>query len=213
MSLLPDSATFHEQVQECFVAYRGRGVSLSSDDLELVDRWAESGAPLEVIARGIRKAAEAALYDAPDGDGALRSLRACRRQVDGEIARYLKASSGAHEAAPDAEAEPFLVTRHKKLRAALKKVGKTHDGLVFTITRLLERLGEPADFDASNRQEELVLAVLTRAIPYEERLALLREATRLVENAQTASRRARRESLRFHRAALVRHRLGLPAFW
>jgi hypothetical protein len=213
MSLLPDSATFHEQVQECFVAYRGRGVSLSSDDLELVDRWAETGVPLEVIARGIRKAAEASLYDAPEGDGALRSLKACRRAVDGEIARYLKASAGAHEAEKTEEAEPFLVTRHKKLRAALKKVGKAHEAAWPAIKRLLDAIEEPIDFDAANRQEELALAVLTRAIPYEERLALLREATRLVENAQTASRRARRESLRFHRAALVRHRLGVPAFW
>ena len=41
MSLLPDSATFHERVQDCFVAYRGHGVSLSAVDLEILDAWAE----------------------------------------------------------------------------------------------------------------------------------------------------------------------------
>lgn len=215
MSLLPDDATFHEQVQECFVAYRGRGVSLSGADLEVLDAWAEAGVPVEIVARGIRKAAEAALWDAPEGDGQLRSLRACKRAVDAEIAKYLKRAAGKTEApAADGEPEePFHLARHQKLRAALKKIVKTHEAIAPAVQKLISALREPADFDAANRQEELALAVLTRALPYEERRALLREAARLVEKAQAASRRARRESLRFHRAALVRHRLGLPAFW
>lgn len=214
MSLLPDDATFHEQVQECFVAYRGRGVSLSGADLEVLDAWAEAGVPVEIVARGIRKAAEAALWDAPEGDGQLRSLRACKRAVDMEIAKYLKRTAGKTEPAESAEPEvPFHLARHQKLRAALKKMAKTHDAIAPAVQKLISALREPADFDAANRQEELALAVLTRALPYEERRALLREAARLVEKAQAASRRARRESLRFHRAALVRHRLGLPAFW
>lgn len=214
MSLLPDNATFHEQVQECFVAYRGRGVSLSGADLEVLDAWAEAGVPVEVVARGIRKAAEAALWDAPEGDGQLRSLRACKRQVDAEIAKYLKRAAGRTEASPsDAPEVPFHLARHQKLRAALKKLVKTHDAIAPTVHQFLSTLAEPRDFDAANRQEELALAVLTRALPFEERLTLLREAARLVEKAQAASRSARRESLRFHRAALVRHRLGVPAFW
>jgi hypothetical protein len=214
MSLLPDSATFHERVQACFVALRGRGVSLSSADLELLDGWAEAGVPVEVVARGIRKAAEAALWDAPEGEGHLRSLRACRRQVDAEIAKYLERAAGKTERTEDSAApEPFHLARHRKLRAALKKVAKSHPALAPAILRRLSALSEPSDFEAANRQEELALATLTRALPYEERRALLREATRLVEKAPTASRGARRESLRFHRAALVRHRLGVPAFW
>lgn len=214
MSLLPDSATFHERVQECFVAYRGRGVSLSGTDLEVLDAWAEAGVPVEVVARGIRKAAEAALWDAPEGDGQLRSLRACKRQVDAEIAKYLKRAAGKTEAAASEASElPFHLARHQKLRSALKKVVKTHDAIAPAVHQFLSTLTEPEDFDAANRQEELALAVLTRALPFEERLTLLREAARLVEKAQAASRSARRESLRFHRAALVRHRLGVPAFW
>lgn len=215
MSLLPDDATFHEQVQECFVAYRGRGLSLSSADVELLEAWAEAGVPVEVVARGIRKAAEAALWDAAEGEGALRSLRACRRQVDAEIKKYLKLAAGRTDAEADVgdDEEPFHLARHAKLKAVLKKVGKAQEALAPAVRRLLDRLPAPRDFDAANRQEELALAVLTRALPFEARLEVLREATRLVEKAQTASRRARRESLRFHRAALVRHRLGVPAFW
>ncbi|MEW5738100.1 MAG: hypothetical protein AB1938_04200 [Myxococcota bacterium] len=215
MSLLPDSASFHEKVQDCFVAHRGRGVALSAKDVELLDEWAEAGVPVEVIARGIRKAAEAAVWDAPEGEGLLRSLAACRRQVNAEIAKYLKLSAGKTGAgAPnEVDDEPFHVQRHKKLKAALKKIGKAHEALLPAVKRLLAGLPTPEDFDASNRQEELALAVLTRAIPYEERRVLLREASRLVEKAGAASKRARRESLRFHRAALIRHHLGVPAFW
>jgi hypothetical protein len=213
MSLLPDSASFHERVQDCFVAHRGRGVSLSSSDAELLDEWAAAGVPLEVIARGIRKAAEAALWDAPEGDGCLRSLSACRRQVNAEIAKYLKLSAGKTQAAAPKDDQPFHLQRHKKLKAALRKIGKTHEALSPAVKRLLAALPEPQDFAAANRQEELALAVLARALPFEERLALLREATRLVEKTGTASKGARRESLRFHRAALIRHRLEVPAFW
>ncbi|GMU62358.1 MAG: hypothetical protein AMXMBFR34_41210 [Myxococcaceae bacterium] len=213
MSLLPDSASFHERVQDCFVAHRGRGVALSAKDVELLDEWADAQVPLEVIARGIRKAAEAALWDSPDGEGLLRSLSACRRQVNAEIAKYLKLSAGKTEAPGAADEVPFHLQRHQKLKAALKKIGKAHEALSPAVKGLLQVLSAPSDFDAANRQEELALAVLTRAIPYEERRVLLREATRLVEKAGTASKRARRESLRFHRAALIRHRLGVPAFW
>jgi hypothetical protein len=111
MSLLPDSATFHERVQALFVTYRGRGVSLSPEDMELVDRWADAEVPFEVVARGIRLAAEKALWDAPEGTGQLRFLRACRRTVDAELAKYQKRAAGKTEA-PEAS---LLETRHHKL--------------------------------------------------------------------------------------------------
>jgi hypothetical protein len=206
MSLLPDSASFHEKVQDCFVAYRGRGVSLSALDVELLDAWAAAEVPLEVVARGIRKAAEAALWDAPEGEAHLRSLRACKRHVDREIARYLRHTAGRGEgrAAP---VEPFEVTRHKKLVAALKKATKPH------VPAWVARLPVPDSYVRADRQEALALALLWRALPFARRHELLREARRLVENTQATSTAARRESLRFHRAALVRRAWGLPAPW
>ncbi len=208
MSLLPDTASFHERVQDCFVAFRGRGVSLSAIDVELLDAWAEAGVPVEVVARGIRKASEAALWDAADGDTHLRSLRACRRHVDAEIRHYLRASAGrtgADEA--KADAEPFEVTRHKKLVASLKKATKP------AVPAWVKRLPVPADFLAGDRQEALAMTLLLRALPAERRHELLREARRLVENTQAVTAGARRESLRFHRAALVRHAWGIPSPW
>src|SRR5687767_13063766 len=109
MSLLPDSASFEERVQDCFTAYRGRGVELSALDSDVLDAWAQSGAPFEVVARGLRKAAENAGWDASEGNGGLKSLRACRRQVDAEISKWAALSVGQHE--PDEV--PLHVARHK----------------------------------------------------------------------------------------------------
>lgn len=210
MSLLPDSATFHERVQDCFVAYRGAGVSLSAADLELLDAWADAEVPFEVVARGIRKAAEAALWDAADGEGRLRTLRGCRRQVESEIAKYAQRTAGRTAEAPAPAAkpdEPFHVTRHKKLLAALKKA--TKPGVPPWVTRL----PVPEDFEGGDRQELLALGLLWRALPFERRRSLLREARLLVEKAQAMSAATRRESLRFHRAALVRQAWSLPSLW
>src|SRR5215471_6502125 len=87
MSLLPVGASLEELVQDCFLAYRGSGVALSALDEELLSRWARTGAPLEVIALGIRRAAEKGAWHAKPGEPALRSLRACRRQMQSEMQR------------------------------------------------------------------------------------------------------------------------------
>jgi hypothetical protein len=212
MSLLPDTATFHEQVEACFVAYRGRGVSLSANDVELVDAWALAEVPIEIVARGLRKAAEAALWDAAEGQGQLRTLRSARKHVEAEIAKYAKRAAGKTAEPGEAPTEPFEVTRHKKLVSVLKKLAKAHAQLSPVAANLASR-PMPTDFDAANRDEELALVLLLRALPFVERTALLREARRLVENANVMSAGARRESLRFHRAALVRHRWEVPTFW
>jgi hypothetical protein len=167
--------------------------------------------PFEVIARGIRKAAEAALWDSPEGAGQLRSLRGARKQVEVEIAHYLKRAAGK-TASPETPVESFEATRHKKLCATLKKLAKQTPALGPVAAHVLAQ-ATPVDFEAANRLEELVLALLTRALPWAERTSLLREARRLVENAPAMSAGARRESLRFHRAALVRHRWDVPSFW
>lgn len=207
MSLLPDSATFHERVQALFVVFRGHGVSLSSADLELLDGWAEAEVPFEVVARGIRKAAEAALWDAAAGEGQLRSLKACRRAVDTEISRWVATSAGRTADATGEAAEPFHLTRHKKLVAAIKKATKPR------ALAWLERLPAPTDFGDADRQEALALLLLVRALPFDRRSALLREAHRLVEKAGAMSAATRRESLRFHRTALARQAWAMPALW
>jgi hypothetical protein len=206
MSLLPDSASFHEKVQDAFVAYRGSGVSLSAADLELLDAWASKEVPFEVVARGLRKAAEAALWDSADGEGKLRSLKGCRKAVEAEIGKYLRQTAGrtAQEEGVD---EPFHVTRHKKLVATLKKVTKPN------VPGWVERLGVPEDFAQGDRQEHLAIALLCRALPFERRHALLREARASVEKAFAMTAATKRESFKFHRSALVRQAWSMPALW
>ena len=211
MSLIPDNATFHERVQDCFVAYRGRGVSLSSTDFDLVDAWFATGVPFEVVARGIRKAAEDALWDAPNGEPSLRFLSWCKRAVNGEIDKYVKRAAGQTETAARGQPklEPFHLARHQKLVAALKKLGKSRPELV----AWLPALKAPNDLSHADVNEAWALAKLLHALPYPARSPLLREARRLVQNTPSLSAAARKESLRFHRAALVRRELSLPTFW
>lgn len=208
MSLLPDSASFHERVQDCFVTYRGHGVSFSAVDLELVDTWAELHVPFEVVARGIRKAAEAALWDARDDEGVgLRSLRAARRHVESEIGKYQRTSAGRTDTSKPAGEEPFHVQRHRKLVAAIKKATKPN------APAWLAQLPSPDDFEAADRQESLALLLLLRALPFSRRHELLREARVLVENAPSFSAATRRASLQFHRAAVARAAWNIPALW
>ena len=99
MSLLPEGASFEELVQDYFLAVRGSGLMLSALDTELLTSWAEQGVPFEVVARGIARSAEKALWDARPGEPVLRSLRACQRQVEAEIKKYRERSGGGAERA------------------------------------------------------------------------------------------------------------------
>ena len=210
MSLLPHDASFHERVQDLFAAFRGRGVSLSALDVELLEDWAKSGAPFEVIARGIRKAAEGVLFDAPEDDRGLRSLVACRYEVERELQKYVKATAGRTEESGAAD-EPFHLKRYKKLVAALKKTAKLHPALAPAVARLLS-LGAPNDFVEATEREELAHATILRALAWPRRRALLQQAREFVQKAEGMSSAARRESRRLHRAALLRRELSLPAF-
>jgi hypothetical protein len=202
MSLLPDDATFHERVQALFAHYRGRGVALSAKDVELVEQWADAEVPFEVVARGMRLAAEKALWDAADGTGRLDSLRACKRSVDAELKKRLKLSAGKTERA-SVEVD-FVTKRLRKLRAAKKKLARSYP--------VVGKLSTPAEgtFDTAERLEHLILAAALRSLPFPRRLAV---SARARGQVRAESPSARREELRFHRSALVRHELGLPRFW
>ncbi len=208
MSFLPDSATFHERVQACFVAYRGRGVALSAKDVDLLDEWARAEVPFEVVARGIRRAAEVAAFDAVEGE-TLMSLRGCKRQVDSEIQKFVKRSIG--KGAPE-DTQPLHLARHQKLTAALKKFAKENEGFRRLLT-IAQQLPEPADLAAADRQEHLVNALLIRASPPEVRARVLTVARRHLLRAMPVSRAARLEALRFHRSAVLRGSLDVPNFW
>lgn len=216
MGLLPETATFEELVTDCFAAHRGAGVMLSALDAELVVQWRLRGVPFEVVARGIGKAAEKALWDARPGEPALRSLRAAKREVEVEIKRYqrLRAGAGAPadlpaaaDAAPE-EADPEA--HRKKLAAKFRKLGRERPTLLAACAQLAaDALGARLEADADRRVELLLL----RALPFPERLACLEEATALEGEARPLSHHGRRMARRFHVGAVLRRHLNLPRFW
>ncbi len=209
MSLLPLSAGFEELVQDCFLTYRGSGVALSPLDAELVRGWAERGIPFEVVARGIRRSAEKALWDARPGEPLLRSLRGCRRQVEAEISKYLRASIGRAGGAPASTARATGELRRKKtLRAALRRLAATQPPLRPRVENLLRHLETEGSLDADR-----AIAGLVRGLPFVARLALLREAEAAVALDAFASPRSRQMARRLARNALTRKALALPNFW
>ncbi|MBX7114722.1 MAG: hypothetical protein K1X64_10385 [Myxococcaceae bacterium] len=214
MSYLPDNASLEEQVQDCFLAYRGRGLSLSALDEELLARWAQAQVPFEVIARGIRKAAEAALWDRAVDDERIRSLAACKKLVEAEMHKFLRQSVG-RPAPKKAEpsTEPLHLTRHKKLKTAVRKFARELGVSGERLTAWVKQLSTPDDLDRAQRQEELAVAHAIRLLPHFDRLTLLKEAARLMPHAKSMSPKARLESRRFHRAALLRRQCNFPSFW
>lgn len=213
MSLLPESASFEERVQDCFLAHRGAGLMLSALDAELLEGWADREVPFEVVARGIRRAAEASLWDARPGEPALRSLRACKRHVEAEIKKYL--GRAARDEGAQAEAEPAHRVRHRKLCGALRKLSREQPALERACGALLSGIAArpPSDLAEAAEREEAVYVLLVRGLPFAERLDLLREARQLAQNGVAMSARARKMARRFHRAAVARRRLSLPSFW
>jgi len=87
MSLLPPTSSFAERVEALFAVVRGRGLSLGALDRVVLAGWAESGAPLQVVARGMLRAAERVRWMG-SGGGVPRTLGACRPEVDEEIAAW-----------------------------------------------------------------------------------------------------------------------------
>jgi len=212
MGLLPEGASFEEQVADYFAAVRGRGLMLSALDAELLSGWAEAGVPFEVVARGIRRAAERCAWDAREGEGAPASLRGCRREVEGEMRKYLSRSAGK-PGPEDAPRRPVEQERVEKMKAALRRLGRDLPELSAACERIAAALGlrPAADLAAAGRAEEGVLLALARSLPFERRLSLYRDARSMVPPGSSA--RAKRLALRVHRAAALRRAIALPAFW
>jgi hypothetical protein len=215
MSLLPESASFEELVQDYFLAVRGAGLMLSALDTELLTAWAQQGVPFEVVARGISRSAEKALWDARPGEPVLRSLRACRKQVETEIRKYRDLSAGQGEdppAAPSSKKRParsWEEVRHARLCSALRAVTEREAALAPRVHRLLDTVlacvpREPAAMD---QQEALALLGMLRALPFAERRTVWRDARTGEQQLMTV--RARRVARRFRLQAAVRRRLDM----
>ncbi|KFA94349.1 hypothetical protein [Archangium violaceum] len=213
MSLLPESASFEELVQDYFLAIRGSGLMLSALDVELLTSWAEQGVPFEVVARGITRSAEKAMWDARPGEPVLRSLRACRKQVEAEIKKHRERTAGAgtESTRRAARTRSWEELRHAQLQASLERLAEREPALAPRVHRLLEVVLRevPTEFAKMETLETLVGMMLLRALPFSERRELWRTARGEDTDQQYMSLRARRLSRRFRLLAVVRRRLGL----
>lgn len=213
MSLLPESASFEELVQDYFLAIRGSGLMLSALDVELLTSWAEQGIPFEVVARGIARSAEKAMWDARPGEPVLRSLRACRKQVEAEIKKHRERTAGAgtESTRRTARMRSWEEQRHAQLQASLERLAEREPALAPRVHRLLEAVLHevPTEFAKMEALESLVGLMLLRALPFSERRELWRTARGEDTDQQYMSFRARRLARRFRLLAVVRRRLGL----
>lgn len=208
MSELPEGASYEEVVSEVFLAVSGRGLMLSALDGQLVSEWAQRGVPLEAVARGIRKAAEKAEYDRRPGEVALRSIRACRREVEAEWKKFLKASEGAG-AAPAPGPSSKKQQRASGARAALEALVARRPELAGAVAEALSRVPEAGD----DRRDDLLVLRVVRGCPHPERVAIFRQAKELWSQGGALSPRARKLARRFHLVSTARRALGLPGFW
>src|SRR5262249_35018140 len=94
MSLLPPTSSFAERVEALFAVVRGRGLALGALDRRVLAGGAEGGVPLELVARGMLRAAERVRWMG-SGGGAPRTLGACRPEVEEEIAAWKQRHLGA----------------------------------------------------------------------------------------------------------------------
>lgn len=212
MSLLPESASFEELVHDYFLALRGSGLMLSALDTELLSDWAGQAVPFEVVARGISRSAEKAMWDARPGEPVLRSLRACRRQVEAEIKKWRERTAGAGGAGkPRAPSRTWEETRHARLLASLERLAETRPEFAPRVHRVREALAGrvPGDFAAMETQESLMGLLLVRALPFPERRELWRMARGMDPDTRFMSGRARKLSRRFRLLVAVRRRLDM----
>lgn len=211
MSLLPEGASFEELVQDYFLAVRGAGLMLSALDTELLTTWAREGVPFEVVARGITRSAEKALWDARPGEPVLRSLRSCQRQVEAEIKKYRERNAGAGEGPKKRRSLTWEETRHARLKASLEKLAERRPELTDRVGQLLEEVlarapVEPAEFEA---QEARAFLLLLRSLPFPERCQLWRESQGGGAESLGMSTRSRRVARRFRLLAQVRRSLEM----
>lgn len=184
---------------------------LSPLDAEVVATWGDRGVPFEVVARGIERGVEKSMWHARPDNKPSFSLRSCRPQVDREIRKFLDRAGSTGTSEP---VEPLEVIRHRKLCRALKKLGK-QEGWAPIVDRILPGLATdlPTTLAQAERQEERIYLSLLRGLSYPQRLQLIRDARQTSGSDLPMSRRVRRRARRFHYAALLRARFGVPEFW
>lgn len=108
MSNLADNRAYFESIQDYFLERTGRGLMLSSRDLELLIGWRQSGATAQTVCRGIDDAVESLR-------GVPRDLHAVKRYVEPRLSENVSAApvfrphTSANPRAPQKQEDPWAV--------------------------------------------------------------------------------------------------------
>jgi hypothetical protein len=116
-------------------------------------------------------------------------------------------SAGAEAA--DEEAEPYVHTKHRRLRKQLRSFAQKHPWAPQTVATLLERFKKPTDIYQAMHQEMLAIFALARALPLQEKKKLLEETHRLAKTREAFSLEAAKEQWRFFLAFVFKQRFGI----
>ncbi|MFN0062602.1 MAG: hypothetical protein ACKVPX_08790 [Myxococcaceae bacterium] len=190
---------YAESILDAFHRAGGHPWAPSSRDRDMMDQWSQTGIPPEVIELGIFRRAESGRHFAPPGTAPLRTLSSCDEAVQEEWSRFRALRAGARSA--PSEQEPPWAT------SALAAAKHHHPHLASRFDQVAEKYAALLH----RGQGELVPLLLARALPFQERIVLLREARRLgmESEAKKMSGQSTKASRNFFRSAALRHALGL----
>lgn len=107
----PNYNNYFSEVEEAFVARRGRALLLSPKDWDLIDQWKKSGIPLHIVIRSINE-----VFDKKHRDGSqVYTLHYCKHAVESNFKAW--AASQVGKSGDDAESvdlpiSPETISKH-----------------------------------------------------------------------------------------------------
>lgn len=215
MSSFADNRAYFDTIQSYFHERTGRGLVLSSRDLELLIGWKRGGATANVICRALDEAIDR--LQAPP-----RDLHAIRRFVDQRLqedapaapifaSRVLMGPDGVEPNSID-EADPWEQTRQRLRQActtaARPEVAASYDELARRVEEARRTDADPWSI-LPDLDDWLVEDVFARLGEDERRLIDLEIEGRHGAHLAVMNEEARQQTLRESRRRALQNRLGL----
>lgn len=192
-----------------FLAKRGRGLTLSSNDLEIIAGWERDGVPLSAVLRGI----DDAFRRRPAGE--IRSPGQCRREVAAAAASNRLTGTGGKKDMDTHEIEVML----RELATALTRAGRDvgDENMAAALETAAGKVRDLAVAPGANAGARLktieseLLDQLSASLAPEE-MAALDVAAAQGARAEGTAGRDREEALRAKVRETVRGLFDLPDF-
>lgn len=225
--LMSSDSAYFDAVQDYFLERTGRGLILSSRDLELLLGWFQSGASAAVVCQGIDEAVEV-LGQAP------RDLHACKKFVQERVDRLGEVRVGISRAPRALEPAAVSPTFDAPSRVAPARDVPAEDvpGVLERLRTVHENAGRPelravyghlfaqaSEMIASGRDpvavsysvEDQMVDDVYAALPADDRQSIdLQIEQRFGPHLQVMAAEARDETVRACRRDILTARYGLP---